>query len=62
MKEESVAKKHGLVNPYYGVNTQNMDISKPSREQTLETIRKTGQVLGIKVSAKTEAAFVIPME
>lgn len=58
MKTTSIVKYQGLENPFANKEIEDADLSKPSEEKKLEIAKKTAEALGIRVSSKTEAAYV----
>ncbi len=58
MRQTTIAKTQGLENPFYGKETDDANLAKPSENKKLEIAKRTAEALGVRVSARTEAAYV----
>jgi len=54
----SIAKTHGLENPFTNKEIDDSNLSKPSEDKKREIAQKTASALGLRVTAKTDAAYV----
>eukprot|EP00826_Nyctotherus_ovalis_P059099 TRINITY_DN8189_c0_g1_i8.p1 TRINITY_DN8189_c0_g1~~TRINITY_DN8189_c0_g1_i8.p1 ORF type:complete len:430 (-),score=137.48 TRINITY_DN8189_c0_g1_i8:42-1256(-) len=58
MQQISIAKSQGLENPFANKETEGTSLLKPSEEKKLEIAQKTAAALGLRVTSKTDAAYV----